>query len=349
MKAIVSVVSAGTVRTSRTAYWALMAWLSVSGYANTFGQAMPVASPAPSVPLFVNGIRPQDEIVVVNVRALCGTCDSNAIRSALAVENFAVNDSAGRRQWVRSDLQGFASFDPSVRTIFFVHGNQIESSEAKNDGLNVYRRLLCYGANDERIRFVIFSWPSARVGGLLRDVQEKAARTAPAGCELAWVIDQLPAETPVSLLGFSFGSRIITGSLHILAGGSLGSLRLNERLHPNRAPVNVVLMGTAMHAYWLGEGQYHGRALSLVDEAFFVNSCNDPAMRWYHLSVPGRGGPQALGLAGPTNLSAEQRSKVTMRDVGSRHDLYMYMSARGVTAQIWDHLTDASTTSLAAN
>jgi hypothetical protein len=104
-----------------------------------------------------------------------------------------------------------------------------------------------------------------------------------------------------------------------------------------------------MHSYWLSENQYHGRALSLVDEAFFVNSCNDPAMRWYHLSVPGRGGPQALGLAGPTNLSAEQWSKVTMRDVGTRHDLYMYLSAPGVAGQIWDNLTHAQAAAAPSN
>jgi hypothetical protein len=89
--------------------------------------------------------------------------------------------------------------------------------------------------------------------------------------------------------------------------------------------------------------------LSLVNEAFFVNSCSDPAMKWYHLSVPGRGGPQALGLAGPTNLSAEQRSKVSMRNIGTRHDLYMYLSAPGVAAQVWGNLSPASAASPPSN
>jgi len=315
----------------------------------TFAQAPAGGTVVESASVFVNGYRPQDEIVVLNTRSLCGTCDANSIRAALGVETFAANDASGRRQWLQSDLQSFLAFDPSVRTIFFVHGNQISPGEAKNEGLNVYGRLMCYGASDERIRFVIFSWPSSKVGGLLQDVREKAARTAPAGCELAWVLDQMPSETPISLVGFSFGSRIITGSLHILAGGSLNGMRLQERMHPNRAPVNVVLMGTAMHASWLAEGQYHGRALSLVDEAFFVNSCNDPAMRWYHLSVPGRGGPQALGLAGPTNLSADQWSKVSMVDVGARHDLYMYLSSRGVTGQIWENLSNGNAASPPSN
>jgi hypothetical protein len=311
--------------------------------------AQDTSAAAATQPVLVNGIRPQDEIVLLNVRSLCGTCDSNAIRSALGVETYALRDAAGHRQWQQSDLASFLAFNPSVRTIFFVHGNQITPGDARSDGLNVYRRLICYGAGDEPIRYVVFSWPSSKVGGLLRDVREKAARTGPVGCELAWVLDQMPAETPVSLLGFSYGSRIITGSLHILAGGSLNGMTLKERVHPNRGTVNVTLMATAMHAYWLGEGQYHGRAMSVVDEAFFVNSCNDPAMRFYHLSVPGRGGPQALGLRGPTNLSAQQWAKVSQCDVAAKHDLYMYLSGHSVMAQIWDNLSDADAAAPPAN
>jgi hypothetical protein len=311
--------------------------------------AQPATAVSASPAVFVNGIRPQDEIVVVNTRYLCGTCDANAMRAALQVETYAVADAGGRRHWQSSDLNSFLAFDPAVRTIIFVHGNQITPGDAKRDGLNVYCRLMRYGASSEPIRFVILSWPSSKVGGLLRDVREKAARTGPAGCELAWLIDQMPAETPISLFGFSYGARIITGSLHILGGGSLGSMRLAERAHPNRPPVNVVLMAAAMHSFWLGEGQYHGRAMSQVDEMFLVNSCNDRAMKFYHIMVPGRGGPQALGLRGPTNLSADQWAKVQQCDIGADHDLYSYLSSMSVNAQIWDNLSDTSAAAPPAN
>ena len=90
-----------------------------------------------------------------------------------------------------------------------------------------------------RIRFVIFSWPSSKVsGGLLNDVRVKAARTGPAGCQLAWLIDQMPAETPLSLVGFSFGARIITGGLHVLAGGSLGGSMQSDRARASRSPAD---------------------------------------------------------------------------------------------------------------
>jgi hypothetical protein len=308
--------------------------------------AAPALTASPSV--FVNGIRREDEIVVVNARMLCGVCDPESIRSGIQVEHYAVRDAVGYRRWQSSDLSSFLAFDPSVRTVIFVHGNQITPGDAKADGLEVYRRLMCYGANDARIRFVIFSWPSAKVSGPLRDFQIKATRTGPAGVQLAWLIDQMPAETPVSLLGFSYGARIVTGGMHVLAGGQLGGCGLKEHAHPNRPHVNAVLMASATHACWLGEGQHQGLALSQADRVFFLNSNRDPAMRFYALSVPGRGGPQAMGLCGPTCLSAEQAAKVYNRDIsgytGSRHDLYLYLSAPGATGQIWDYLSSAVAT-----
>ncbi len=290
--------------------------------------------------VFRNGVRQQDEIVVVNVRTLCGICDPQSMRNGVTVENYAVYDETGRRRWQRWDLDSLLASDPSVPTIIFVHGNQITTSDAREEGLVLYRRMMQYGASGPQIRLVIFSWPSARVGRLLRDVRVKAARTGPAGCQLAWLVDQMPAETPISLVGFSFGARIITGGLHILGGGNLGHLGLSERVNPNRPPMNVVLLPGGLHAHWLGEGQYHGLAMTQVNQMFLVNNCRDPAMRFYHLAFPGR--PQALGLRGPTRLSSAGRSKITMRDVSryvSQHDLYHYLCVPGVPGHIWDYAT----------
>jgi hypothetical protein len=229
-----------------------------------------------------------------------------------------------------------------VPTVIFVHGNQITEGDAKHEGLTVYRRMMDFGADAERIRFVIFSWPSSKVGRLLQDVRIKAGRTGPAGQHLAWLVDQMPAETPVSLVGFSFGARIITGGLHILAGGRLnGSLALRERANTERAPMKAVLIVPALHAHWLGKGQYHGLAMTQVSEMLMLNNCQDRAMRYYHFLTPGRGGPQALGLRGATRINSEYAAKIVTRDmsryVGSQHDLYRYVCAPGAAGQIWDY------------
>lgn len=292
--------------------------------------------------VFCNGVRLQDEIVVINTRNICGSCSTESFRNRIGVETYAIHDEAGCRRWQRSDLDSFLTSDPSVPTIIFIHGNQITPGWAKSEGLSVYRRLMKYGGHSGPIRFVIFSWPSERVGRILRDARVKAARTGPAGLQLAWLLDQMPAETPVSLVGFSFGARIITGGLHILGGGSLGgALALPERFHPDRQPVNVVLLSAALHAHWLGRGQHHGLAMTQVNELLLLNNSQDRAMRYYHFLTPGRGGPQALGLRGPTRISSESAVKIQKRDVGryvgSQHDLNRYLCAPGVLRQIWDY------------
>lgn len=309
--------------------------------------AVAFADEAPGGRAFSGGVRLQDEIVVVNTRMLCGSTDPDSLASGVMVENYAVTDEAGHRRWRRSDLESFVSFDPSVPTIFFVHGNQITPGEAKSQGLAVYRRLMRYGCEEGPIRFVIYSWPSSRVGRLLQDVRVKAARTGPAGYQLAWLLNQMPAETPVSLIGFSFGARIVTGSLHVLAGGSLGYGReLDQRANPNRPPVNVVLIGAALHANWLGEGQYHGLAMTQVDKAFLLNNCRDLALRYYRLSTPGRDRPQALGLHGPTCIGPKYAAKIMTRDVsssaGRQHDLFMYLCAPGATSLAWHFTGEAA-------
>ena len=292
--------------------------------------------------VFCNGVRLQDEIVVVNIRNLCGCCDAEKFREGLVIENYAVCDDTGYRRWQPSDLPGFLAFNPSVPTVIFVHGNQISPGDAKCEGLAVYRRMILHGCAAPPIRFVILAWPSSQISGLLRDVRVKAARTGPAGFQLAWLIDQMPAETPVSLVGFSFGARIITGGLHVLAGGSLGgSASLSEHVHPNRPPMSVIMMASALHSHWLAEGQYHGLAMTQVSRLCLINNCDDPAMKYYDFIEPGRGGPQALGLCGPTCIGREYARKIVNRDVsgcvGAEHDLMRYVCAPGDAGLMWDY------------
>jgi pimeloyl-ACP methyl ester carboxylesterase len=297
------------------------------------------ASIASGSSVFTNGIRQQDEIILVDVRSLCGSCRPEALIRGLRYEAYAVCDEAGYRSWQPSDFDRFLAFDPSVKTVVFIHGNQVTPWDARSQGLAVYRRLMHYGDSDEPIRFVIFSWPSEKVGGLLRDVRLKASRTGPAGCQLAWLLDQLPSETPVSLIGFSFGARIATGALHILGGGTLSGYALTERVHPDRSPLNAVLMCAALDAHWFGDGQYHGLAMTQVDRMLLINNCADRAMRFYRFIDRSR--PLAMGCWGPTCIGPEYASKISMRDfsrqMGPRHDLNRYLAVPSAMAMMWDH------------
>lgn len=283
-----------------------------------------------------DGIRPQDEIVLVNVRPAGGCCDAGALASSTQFETYAATDDSGCRHWQSTSLESVVSGDASVSTVIFVHGNRLTNWDAKCEGVAAYRRIV-RNADAAPIRFVIFSWPSAQISGPLKDVRVKAARTRPAGCQLAWFVDQLPAKTPLTMVGFSYGARIITGSLHILAGGSLGGMCIGELRHPNRRPVNTVLLASALNSDWLCPGHYHGQAMPMVHQMVLVNNREDRAMKYYHFSST-CGRPQALGYCGPTCIDPAAASKIVELNVGcyvgSEHDLFCYLAAPGVISEI---------------
>jgi hypothetical protein len=244
-----------------------------------------------------------------------------------------------------------AGADASLSTVIFVHGNRLTNWDAKCEGLAAYRRIVRQ-SDAAPIRFVIYSWPSAQISGPLKDVRVKATRTRPAGCQLAWFVDQLPAETPITMVGFSFGARIVTGSLHILGGGSLGHMGFAELHHPNRRPVNAVLIAAGLNSDWLCAGHYHGQAMTMVSQMVLVNNCEDRAMKYYHFSTT-CGRPQALGYCGPTCIDPAAASKIVeinvSRYVGSEHNLFCYLSAPGVTSEIGHFASAVGNAVVAAN
>src|SRR5262249_26100366 len=158
--------------------------------------------------------------------------DPGALASGTQVEIYAPLGDGCCRRWQPSDLASLTSASSAMPTVIFVHGNQISPGDAKQEGLALYRRMVWASDSPTPIRYVIFSWPSSKIPGLLRDVRVKAMRTRPAGCQLAWLIDQLPGDEPIELIGFSYGARIITGALHVLGGGDLSGLALASRQHP---------------------------------------------------------------------------------------------------------------------
>jgi hypothetical protein len=298
-----------------------------------------------------NGIRAQDEIVLVNVRAVGSCCNPAVLADGVRIESYQALNDSGRRRWQASNLESVVAADASVSTVIFVHGNRLTNWDAKCEGLAAYRRIVRQCADEAPIRFVIFSWPAAQISGPLKDVRVKAARTRPAACQLAWFVDQLPAETPITMVGFSFGARIITGSLHILGGGNAGSMGLAELQHPKRRPANVVLLAAALNSDWLCPGHGHGQAMSMVNRMVLVNNCVDRAMKYYHFSTT-CGRPQALGLCGPTCIDPAGASKIVefnvSRYVGTDHNLFCYLSAPGVTSEIGELVSAASNAVVAA-
>ena len=263
-------------------------------------------------------------------------------------------------RWELADFDTFdKQSDPSMPTIVFVHGNRTTSNDAVKDGSQLRNRLRCL-ANKRPFRLVVWSWPSSRVLKRIRkDVQAKARRSDVESYYLAtWLqrVKKNNAGTPISLVGYSFGARAITGALHMLAGGQVAGRSLPDDAEADvdpeaagasntvieeqaRTPFRAVLVAAALDDDWLLPGHRNGLALSQVDKMLITRNCADPILRWYPLMHRPHGN-EALGYVGPRSCgrlySGGGRIQITdvRRSVGSQHSWACYNADWKLNSQL---------------
>jgi hypothetical protein len=288
-------------------------------------------------------LRSGDEMLVVDVRAAGCSTSPERLLADTHISQLAA-DGGGQHHWQQMSIDEFAAGAPSgTRTVVWVHGNRISRADACSRGMRVYKTLTQFASDeDPPIRFVIFSWPADQQPGLLRDFREKALRTRPVAWQLAYLLNQLPADEPISLAGYSYGARVIGGTLHLLAGGDLGCGLVVEGASAGvRPPMPVVFIAPATHCNWFGPQQFHGLALSQVDGLLFTINRADPAMKYYEF-VDKNTHCDALGLNGTCcapPVEANRLSCVDMtRAVGGTHDLFAYMCVSSYMSRAWHTL-----------
>jgi hypothetical protein len=288
-------------------------------------------------------LRAADRVVLVSTRPVGCSTSTAELEAGVAAAVYEQQDAPCCGTWRDAPLdEALASLDPATPTIVFIHGNQIEACDAPAVGLRVVRRLGACADDERPLQVVVFSWASGKVPGLLRDFREKAARTRPVAYQLAWLLGKLPRETPVGLLGYSYGARVSSGAAHLIAGGSLGGLSLTEaQRSAAQRPLRGVFLAAAEDACWLAPGRYHGLAMESFDTLLLTKNPRDPAMKYYKF-VPKKPDPPALGGVGPIGLSADARPRVATKDVtsavGRSHDLFDYLAAPGIASGAWRRL-----------
>ncbi len=187
-------------------------------------------------------------------------------------------------EWRCADAEQWAaSGQTAAMTLVYVHGNRIEPDEAAQRGLSAWHALSYDCGDIPRVRFVIWSWPSSKIHGPRprRDAQVKAARTDCESCLLAQFVAGVDPRTSLSLLGYSFGARIVSGALHLTAGGQLHGFRLADADIRRDNTIRVALLAAAMDNSWWRPGSCHDQALAAVDQLLLLYNTCDPVLRLY--------------------------------------------------------------------
>ena len=245
-------------------------------------------------------------------------------------------------EWSCADAEDFRNTeDASMPTVVFVHGNRVSEENAVAGTLCVYR-IIRGQACGRAFRYVIWLWPAERaIRPFGKDARLKTIYCDAESYYLAQWLNKLDAGAQVSLVGYSFGSRIVTGALDLLAGGELAGRRLPESTVDEwkagkRNPVRAVLLAAAIDADWL---QCHSPTLKLVDRMLVTCNGCDLLLRMYS-RLNGRGGPQAMGYVGPCFNDVDNKVAVVdvSGQVGRIHDMRRYSAASGVCCR-WAYYT----------
>ncbi len=297
-------------------------WGAVLGIVAAFVVSRAAASDCCSV-----GLDSHDEFWVISTRGI-EEVPCQVLPSQLKVYQWRCG------QWSRESLESFVdTHNRAATTLFYVHGNRYTPEDAVERGWLALRRLQNGCGPRNPLRFVVWSWPSERVPGLVNDVRTKAARTDTEGLYLGTVLSRLPPDARVSLLGYSFGTRVISGSLHLLAGGQLEGRTLPSEFLMPRYPIRAGMLAPAFHNTWLLPGAFHDGALTQVERLIVLYNPRDPVLRRYRIVSPSSA-PQALGYTGLVGLEglgplAQRVEQWNVADeVGRRHDeeRYLYSS-----------------------
>ncbi len=252
-------------------------------------------------------------------------------------------DDEGR--WQSADGDAFHATDREIEpTVVFIHGNLTTFEQSVFKAWYAYD-LIRQASCGRPFRFVIWSWPADRVcRRLTDDFRLKADDCNDESVHLAHWMNRVRPGVQLSLVGHSFGPRIITGALHLLAGGDLVGCKLSEKTTKawaggKRNAVRAVLLAGAVDADCLAPDGCHGLALSMAEGLLITCNSSDVVLRRYP-RIDSCGGTRAMGSVGPQCVADASKIHVfdVSHDVGVRHSWQLYCSAVDCCGQ-WPRYT----------
>lgn len=272
-------------------------------------------------------LRPGDEMWVISTRGLGDPrCTSPQLP---AVRRFTCD-----RGWVESSISEMCTAPP-MPTLVYLHGNRFTYADSIVSGWTVYHLITC-GDPAQRLRMVIWSWPSEQVAGPIRDARVKNDRAYYEGYYLAQYLGCIQQSAPLSLLGYSYGARITAAALDGLQRGAVAGLRLPPSTEPLLAPARVALLAAAMENIDLSAQGRYPLAVNLMDQLLVTVNRLDPALRRYHALERNHRYERAMGSAGVAGSFGGTQLQVVnaTRTVGRSHDDDRYYASPWLAEQL---------------
>lgn len=175
---------------------------------------------------------------------------------------------------------------PGIPVCIYVHGSFVDMASACKESVQTWQWLKNASCG-QPMQMIYVYWPSYKPLRLTVscDTNQLGRQAARNGFYLADIINCLPPESPVCLMGHSHGTRVIASGLHLLSGGSVqGMTHLTARTNGRR--IRAVFVASALDHDWLNPGHKYDRALCSVECLLNMKNSRDKALRVYPLRLP---------------------------------------------------------------
>jgi hypothetical protein len=219
----------------------------------------------------------------------------------------------------------FQMLPKDMPVLILIHGSFVDFEE-EPDLLETFEWIR-QGAPDRPLLVLCYRWPSAVgckviLGSIA--ICELAQRSEFHGFYLAQLINQIPSENSVRLLGHSHGCRMIASALHLLSGGRVDGITLKPSSWSNRC-MRVTFFSAAIDHDWLNPGQKYDLAIHRM--CWLQNHTHrlDWALLTYPLRYPGSS--RALGQLGFTRKD--------LRRLGCQALKIQQLNGQGIL--LWGH------------
>lgn len=306
----------------------LAAWLCGSALA-----ADPEAASADDPLVYSGPARTGDEMWLVNTREI-----KKASAKDPGLHLLRFNEESG---WGDAELEALAAKPTDgAQTVIYVHGYGFDPDKAERVGWAMYHELRKQLPQPERLRFIIWSWPSTAIKyRFVRDMRDKARRCNTEAYFLAWLLSQVDAD---AVIGSALGCRAVTGSLHLLAGKA-PTLNTSITKDDRSKKLRVVLVSPAIDNDWLLPGEFHGKAVTQVKQMLLLNNSEDPTLANYAAISPKRNAI-ALGLSGLVSIdklsdAADRIEQVdAVEHIGEEHGVENYLRSAPIVEQVGEFI-----------
>jgi hypothetical protein len=255
--------------------------------------------------------RPQDEVWMISSRHLDDPC-----RGVEALEYYRAVDGC----WIPESVDGFLQAeanDQPRQTILMFHGHLTNFKFAQIRGWQAYQKIVAADPEAIPVRFVLWAWPSEFLytGEIKRMTSFRKADVH--AFYLGQLLLRMRPEQPVHIIGYSYGSRIVVGALHLANGGQVDGKGIERCSECDIGPYLVTLIEPTIHADDFACGRHYDRAFPSIQHLVLIHNPRDPALKAFR-ACPYTGFGRVMGTVGIVRLNTpEDWQRIEQYNAGS--------------------------------